>query len=114
MTFPFGEEATAWREVRDRFGDETVVDERTLHGVAFAPRVSSEPGTDRRTAIVLTGMTLYIGDPGPTGSGLDARWRVRRISDGTVWRVAGTPARWVNPFTGWDAGEQVELDRVEG
>jgi hypothetical protein len=110
VTYPYGEVITVWREVRDRFGDTTVVDERQIGGVALAPRTSAEDGADRRTAVVTSGLTLYASEP----TGLDATWRIRRELDGTVWTVEGNAGLWSNPLTGWAPGEQLQLRRVTG
>lgn len=108
MTFPFGQTVQVFREVRDRFGDITRVDERELDGVAIAPRVSNEGGGDMRTAVVTTGLTMYA----PPGHGLTAHHSVE--VDGVVYRVQGQPASWRSPLTDWSAGDQIELDRTEG
>jgi hypothetical protein len=108
VTFPFGQSVKVWREVRDRFGDVTRVDERVLDGVAVAPRVSNEGGGDLRTAIITTGLTMFA----PSGHGVSAHHRVE--VDGVVYRVQGTPGRWVSPLSGWEPGDQIELDRTEG
>lgn len=113
MTFPFGQAVTVWLEVRDRFGDVTVTDERTVTGCVVAPRTSTEGANAseraRRDATVTTGVTLYL----PPGSGLTAQHRVQ-LADGTTWRVDGTPGRWMSPFTGWRPGDQIELTQVTG
>jgi hypothetical protein len=109
MTFPYAETITVYREQRNRFGDVTRADERRIEGVAFAPRTSSEAGGDMRTAVVRSGLTVYI----PAVSGLTAQHRIVR-ADGTEWRVAGAAAQWRNPLTGWAPGEQVEVERVTG
>lgn len=108
MTFPFGQTVTVFREQRDRFGDVTRVDERQIDGVAVAPRVSNEGGGDLRTAIVTTGLTMFA----PPGHGLTAHHSVE--IDGVIYKVQGTPGRWTSPLSGWEAGDQVELDRTEG
>jgi hypothetical protein len=110
VTFPAtGETVVAYREQRNRVGDVARVDEQVIEGVVLAPRTSSEAGGDMRTATVRTGMTAYL----PDVSGLTASHRIVR-ADGSVWRVSGTPAEWTNPFTGWEPGVQVEIDRVSG
>lgn len=111
MTFPAGRTVRAFREVRDRYGDTTGVDERLLHGVSIAPRVSTEAGGDMRTAVVATGLTMLVPDPA------DAAWLTpqHRVDvDGRVYRVQGDPARWQSPLTGWQPGTQVELDIAQG
>jgi hypothetical protein len=108
--FPWGDTITVYREVEDQHGDYVRADERVIVGVAVAPRVSTEPGQDRRTAIVTTGLTLYLP---PDAEPITARHTVV-LDDGTAWRVQGRPGRWHNPLTDWFPGTQVEIDRVEG
>lgn len=110
MSYPFGRTVSVLREDSNDFGDDTLTLERTIEGVAVAPRTSVEPGQDRRTAAVTTGRTLYLppGAEPPT-----AKHRVQ-FDDGSLWRVVGDPADWSNPLTGWAPGHQVEIERVEG
>lgn len=105
--FAFGQSVTVWDEITDRFGDDTVTNERTVGGCAVAPRTSTEPSSGR--VQVTTGVTLYC----PPSAGIKATSRVR-LEDGTVWRVAGDPGQWSNPLTGWYPGDQIELERVRG
>jgi hypothetical protein len=110
MTYAFGERVTVYREIRDRFGTVTRTDEQTVDGVAVAPRTSSETGADMRSAVVRSGLTMFLPDETVR---LTAAHRVIR-EDGTEWRVQGLPAVWANPLTGWTPGVQVEIDRVTG
>jgi len=107
VSFPHGETVTVWREITDKFGDTTVVEQRTVAGCGVAPRTSTEDNAGR--VRVTTGITLYA----PPGSGITATSRVR-LADGTTWRVAGDPGRWRSPLTGWSPGDQIELERVTG
>jgi len=107
VSFPYGETVTVWREITDKFGDVTVVEERTVAGCGVAPRTSTEDNAGR--VRVTTGITLYC----PPGSGITATSRVR-LPDGTVWRAVGTAGKWMSPLTGWYPGDQVELERVTG
>lgn len=36
------------------------------------------------------------------------------LPDGTRWHVAGEPAPWRSPFTGWEPGLEVSLTRWRG
>lgn len=110
MSYAYGERVTIYREKRDRFGTVTRADETELDGVALAPRTSSETGADLRSAVVRSGLTMFV----PTDAvRLTAAHRVIR-ADGSEWRVQGLPAVWCNPHTGWQPGIQVEIDRVTG
>jgi hypothetical protein len=110
VTYPFGRDVTLYREDRNDFGDPTLVLDRSITGVAVAPRTSTEPGQDRRTATVTTGLTLYL----PPGAEPPTAQHTVELDDGSRWRVVGDPARWDNPLTGWEPGHQVEIERVEG
>ena len=107
MSFPYGETVTVWREITDRFGDVTVIEERQVERCGAAWHMSTEDNAGR--VRVITGLTLYS----PAGSGITATSRVR-LADGTVWRVTGDPGRWRSPLTGRYPGDTVELERVTG
>jgi hypothetical protein len=118
MTFPFGRTVTVWREVQNRFGDETVTEERTMSGCALYPTGSTEGGDTARgggevggdrSTLIVSELTMLC----PPGSGITATHRVR-LPDGSVWRVVGQPNSWLHPMTGWTPGEQVNLQRVQG
>lgn len=109
MTFPYGQSITVIPVTRDAHGDETRGTPRTLHGVGVAPRASTEPGQDRRAAMTISGVSLYLPvDHGVTN--LD----VVVLADGTEWRVDGHPLPWSSPLTGWTPAAQADLTRVEG
>jgi hypothetical protein len=87
--------------------DWTDPDERDVEGVAVEPRPSSEPVEDARNSVT-SGYTLYFpaGDPiGPQN-----RVRVR----GHDYLVMGEPADWRSPFTGWQPGLVVQVERMVG
>ncbi len=107
MSFPYGESVTVWREITDKFGDVTVVEQRTVDRCGVEQHTSTEDNAGR--VRVATGRTLYT----PPGAGITATSRVR-LADGTTWRVAGDPGRWRSPLTGWSPGDQIELERVTG
>ena len=96
-----------WREVSDKFGDVTVVDQRTVDRCGVEQHTSTEDNAGR--VRVATGRTLYT----PPGSGITATSRVR-LADGTTWRVIGDPAAQRSPLTGRYPGDTVELERVTG
>lgn len=76
-------------------------------GVAVEPRPSNEPVQDARNAVT-SGFTLYL----PPGTEITARDRVQVRGD--TYRVLGDPAEWRSPFSGWDAGIVVQVERTEG
>jgi hypothetical protein len=97
--------------VVDRYGNETtdwsaptVVD---VAGVGVEPRPSSEPAQDARNAVT-DGFTLYL----PPGSVVTPQNRVS-VRGGT-YSVLGEPAVWRSPFTGWEPGVVVQVQRTEG
>ena len=107
MSFPYGESVTVWREITDKFGDVTVVEQRTVAGCGVEQHTSTEDNAGR--VRVATGRTLYA----PPGAGITATSRVR-LADGTTWRVIGDPAAHRSPLTGRYPGDTVELERVTG
>lgn len=76
-------------------------------GVAVEPRPSQEPVQDARNAVV-SGFTLYF----PAGAAIAADNRV--IVRGGTYEVLGEPAVWKSPFTGWEPGIVVQVERTEG
>jgi hypothetical protein len=119
MTWPHGETVTRLRAhpVPDPYSGDTVLswetpDELPIQGAAVAP-VQAAP-TESRNAVgetrsaVSSGFTVYL----PTGSDVTARDRIR--VRGKVYRVAGEPADWRSPWTGWAPGLVIICDRVEG
>lgn len=81
--------------------------ETAVTALAVEPRPSGEPVQDARNAVV-SGFTLYL----PTGTAVTAQNRVR--VRGEVYEVIGDPARWRDPFTGFEPGIVVQVQRVEG
>lgn len=75
-------------------------------GVAWGP--SEEPLLIAGNPVTVDA-TLYFWESSPDIKRED-RIRVR----GKVYEVAGDPADWRNPFTGWNAGLVVNLVRGEG
>lgn len=76
-------------------------------GVAVEPRPSGEPLQDARNQVV-SGLTLYM----PPGTTITPRNRVR--VRGVTYDVLGEPAVWRSPFTGWEPGIVVQVERSEG
>lgn len=114
--FPFGMTVEHERGVRHPVhGDLTWTDLPSIDGCAWAPRVAEENENNRTTVII--GLTLY----GPFGA--DIRFDDRIILPDMpgaapqprkhrTYKVIGDPGLWRNPFTGWNAGLEVALERV--
>jgi hypothetical protein len=108
--YPHGITVTLLREDRDRFGDVTLVEDGAIAGCAWAPRTrTADTEETDRSAQVSSGRTLWC----PPGAPVTAHHRVR-FPDGTVWQVRGEPDDWRSPYTGWNPGLQMELERVTG
>lgn len=112
--FPFGETVSVVTagEATDPYSGEPVADWDSatfadVTGVAVEPRPSQEPAQDARNAVI-SGFTLYF----PAGAAIDAGNRV--IVRGRTYSVLGEPAVWRNPFTGWEPGMVVQVERTEG
>jgi hypothetical protein len=93
----------------DAYGDPVAgtEDRTTLDGAFTAPRTSDEL-TDRGRAGVIVGLTLFA----PYATDLVYTDQVE--VDGVLYDIEGEPGKWRNPFTGWEAGLQAALSRVEG
>lgn len=81
--------------------------EVVVPGCGIEPRPSSEPTQDARNSVV-SGFTLYM----PAGTVIGPQNRV--IVRGNTYSVEGEAAEWVSPFTGWNPGVVVQVERVEG
>lgn len=112
--FPFGFTVSVIRNTRNQFGDKTRVVHHSIDGCAWAPRTSTEEDNGRTS--VITGLQLY-GPPRPDilfddeivlpqVMGLPADEKKR------TFRVVGEIGEWRNPFTGWEPGFEVALERV--
>lgn len=112
MRLPHGITITLLRETRDRVGDVTLTEDRTIPGCGWSPAVQGETDNTEvggaRTQTI-TGRTLYL----PPDAGITATHRVR-FPDGSVWEVVGEIGPWRSPLTGWAPGDQAELRRVTG
>lgn len=91
-------------EPTDDWDTATSVD---VTGVAVEPRPSGEPLQDARNQVT-SGFTLYM----PAGTAITAQNRV--TVRGETYDVLGEPAEWRNPFTGWEPGLVVQVERSEG
>ena len=112
MMFPHGETVTVLRRVVggvDRYGNPT---DTWAEGVdvalcGVAPRSSDEPAETGRAAVI-TGLTVYM----PTGTQIAPADRL--VVRGVTYEVVGEPGDWRSPFSGWRAGVEVAVTRVEG
>lgn len=113
--FAFGDTVEIERGPEDEHGDRQYAVVGTLEGVWWAPRYSNENNDDRSTTIV--GLTLY----GAYGADVRADDRVvlpnrTELPDAReerTYRVVGDRGDWRNPMTGWAAGSEIALERVE-
>lgn len=95
---PFsGEQITDWSNPTTWSVDDCIVE----------PRTTSEPLEGGRTPVI-TGYILHM----PHGT--DIHYDDRVILLGQSWDVDGMPFEWENPFTGWKAGVEVRLKKVDG
>jgi hypothetical protein len=104
MTIPLpygGISVTVQRATFDRFNDATYVDHHTIDGCLEYPTGSTENNmavTDSRVLLVPTGSDIVPTD---------------RVKLGPLtYQVQGLPKDWTDPFTGWQPGMQVTLERV--
>lgn len=115
MDFPYGETVqvlTAGTTTDPYSGEETPSWEETptsvdVSGVAVEPRPSGEPLQDARNQVT-SGFTLYM----PPGTAITPQNRVS--VRGVTYDVLGEAAVWINPFTGWEPGIVVQVERSEG
>ena len=112
MSFPYGFDITVHRGGVDRFGDPLPATDHTVLGCAAAPAGSTEyVGTQ---ATVVDSDTIYA----PFDADVKAQDTItvpagQAIEPGT-YSVQGTPQRYVNPFTGTQAGTVIRLTRGTG
>lgn len=106
VRFLWGETVTVLKEQRDATsGISTLVADRSLDGVAWAPvgQETNDPSRER----VESRRTLFT----PPGSSLRAGERIQ-FADGSVWEVMVDADAWRSPLTGWTPGDHVSLKRV--
>jgi hypothetical protein len=94
----------------DEYGDTTVTapTDTTWGPCALAPRTSTERA-DNRTPAVVTALTIYGPQPGPTSG---ARVVIPSGTYAGTWEVEGIPGEWTSPFTGWAPGVEVAVKRA--
>jgi len=115
MDFPYGEtvDILTAASVVDPYSNESEVEDWdnptsvSVAGVAVEPRPSGEPLQDARNQVT-SGFTLYM----PTGTPISSRNRV--TVRGVTYEVLGEPAEWASPFTGWQPGVVVQVERTAG
>jgi hypothetical protein len=109
--FPYGETVTVVTPATDP--DDYSLDpgnpesEVDIPGCGVEPRPSDEPTQDARNAVT-SGFTLYL----PPGTEITPQQRVQ-VRGGT-YAVLGEPAVWRSPFTGWEPGVVVQVERTTG
>lgn len=92
---------TVQRAIYDRYSDATYTDHHTVEGCLEYPTDSVENGaalTDLRTLL--------------TPNGADIKHTDRVLIRGVAYQVRGLAKEWIDPFTGWSPGTQVDLERV--
>lgn len=114
MDFPYGETIAVLTpgSTSDPYSGATQDDwtspsSTSVTGVAVEPRPSGEPLQDARNQVT-SGFTLYL----PPGTAITARNRV--TVRGETYNVVGEAADWRSPFTGWEPGTVVQVERSEG
>lgn len=110
MNFNFGETVTLLRRQltgRDMYGDDVYTDvETVLTNVPAWPTSTTE--NDQGAETVYSLVTVYL----PPGTDIDSIDAVRVY--GGRYEVRGQPHAFVSPFTGFNPGIPVALERVTG
>ena len=75
----------------------------------FAPEGSTELIQGQDT--VIANPTVYLNDGEPVPAATD---RIRRERTGEVFEIDGTPADYLNTYTGYNPGAVLRLERVTG
>lgn len=111
--FEDGEPVT-WHRYRgggtDRYGDPApaTFEDVVLERVGFAPESTVEP-RDAASQRVVSEAKLYLAEP------IDYTAQDEFTARGVRFGVEGQSAGgWLNPFTGWAAGQEILLRRVTG
>jgi len=76
-------------------------------GAGVEPIASTEPAEDGRQSVIV-GYRLYFDHV----VSVDRAWRCE--VRGELWPVAGRPAVWRSPLTGWEAGTVVQVGGEDG
>lgn len=111
--FEHGEPVTWHRYTEggvDEWGDPAPGDfvDVELPGAGFAPESTQEP-RDGASQRVVSEAKLYLSEPIDYGS------RDQFTARGVRFAVEGDAAGgWLNPFTGWAAGQEILLRRATG
>ena len=111
MLFPHGETVTLVTPAVDAdpySGDAATAGETVASpGCAIEPRPSLEPTLDARNSVT-SGYTIYL----PPGTDVAAGQQV--VVRGEVFGVLGDAAVWMSPFTGWEPGVVIQVERTTG
>lgn len=94
--------------VKDKFGDSTGPETEILESDWIIAMNASRDDQEGTRNSVNSSATAYV--PYST----KARHFDRVSVDGDVWQVAGDPQRWESPFTGYQAGATVALEKHVG
>lgn len=109
--YPSGEDITVTSRTAastDDYGNATyTTSTRTIEDVPVAPRTSGDVTENGRDGQVI-GLTIY--PPADCGIVADDEIGVR----GGTYRIVGDPALWSSPWSGWDPGLAIDLERVAG
>lgn len=111
MTYPTGETITITRRTvagEDSYGNATyTTTATTVDDVPVAPRTSGDVTENGRDGQVI-GLTIY------PSSDVDIQADDVIGVRGGTYRIVGDPADWRSPWSGWDPGYAVDLERAEG
>lgn len=119
MDFPHGETVTRLRAamILDPYSGEATQaawdDEANppsslaIEGCAFNPGGSTEPTQEGRNAVITRPEVYAPADA-------DVLAGDRLVVRGLTYDVEGDPADWRSPFTGWQPGLVIALERVSG
>ncbi len=106
--FPYGVMVTVQRMARDRFGNVTVTSTHRVGPCAVSMTGSDEPNVTPQDTVTVQAV-LYVpasADIYPTDRAI--------LPDGTKWEVIGSTLSYTNPYTGWNPGGAVRIQRVGG
>jgi hypothetical protein len=97
----------------DPYSGETVADDwnnpqQTLMALCGVEPVGSDEPPDTARQAVITGFRLYVDSM----DSISPDWRAS--VRGTMMQIKGFPAQWVNPFTGWVAGQVMAVEVING
>ena len=114
--FAYGETVTflAPSTVEDEYGNtvqswDTPTTALTKDHAGVEPRPAPTESYNEDRNAVTNGFTLYW-----QGDVFDVNPQWRAVVRGETWQVLGEEARWVSPFSNWQAGTVVQVGRIDG